>query len=236
MSVAVTQFYIRSPKEEEFHEISKSTGNTFPFPCHRPHLQLDTVLELNGTGTALQGGEGNVTVLQRRDVRVLAGTQSPGLILALLHYNGKVRVWEIVRGTTGGTVMLVRHPLPIRSDTLVDGEGLRTRGVKHQSNVGNVIGLAQIQGKIHVVRVLDALEHGLGLPPSRTMGIVEIGQEGGRMIIPPTDFATLFMGVTSLLTELDFILVTTGVGGVHGSVESCILEFGNATLQGRGRE
>lgn len=217
-------------------EISKTPGDTFPCPCHHSHLQLDTVLKLNGTGTALQGREGDITVLQRRDVRVLAGAQSPGLILALLHYNGKVRVWEIVRGTTSSTVVLVRHPLAIRSDTLVDGEGLRARGVEDQSNVGDVIGLAQIQGKIHVVRVLDTLEHGLGLPPCGTMGIVQIGQEGGRMIIPPTDFATLFMRVASLLTELDFILVTTGVGGVHGSVESCILEFGNATLKGGERE
>lgn len=43
--------------------------------------------------------------------------------------------------------------------------------------------LTQIQRQIHMVRMLDALEHGLRLPPGWILRIVQIRQVCRRMIV-----------------------------------------------------
>jgi len=45
--------------------------------------------------------------------------------------------------------------------------------------------LTKVQSQIHIVRVLNALEHGLRLPPRWTLRIMQIRQEGWIMIIVP---------------------------------------------------
>lgn len=99
---------------------------TFNWSYCNNYLQLAAGVELNGTGSTLQGGEGNVSVAQRRNVTVFAGTQRPRLILALLHDNGEVGVWQVVGGAASGAVVLIRHPWPVRSDSLVHGERFGT--------------------------------------------------------------------------------------------------------------
>lgn len=199
------------------------------------HLQFDAVVKLNGTGTALQRGEGNVSVTERRDVTVLTRTQGTGLVIAFFDHHGGVRIGQIVRLTASGTVMLVRHPVSVGRNPLVDGERLGTRGVEDDADVGDVVGLAQVQRQVDVIG-LDALEHGLRLPPGGLVRIVEIGEGGSRMVVPSAHLATLLVRVARLLAHLDLILLTARVGRLHCGVVGGVLELGNTALrEGRGR-
>lgn len=85
-----------------------------------PLLQFSAALKIDATGTTLQRGEGNLTVPQRRDITVFAGTQSMGLALTLA--NGS-RIWQGVGVATGGTVELVGNPGSTLRGPLVNRKG-----------------------------------------------------------------------------------------------------------------
>lgn len=102
-----------------------------------PFLQLLTALEVDATGTALERGEGDFTVAQRRDVAVLAGAEGVSLALALA--NG-TRVGQTVGVPTDGTVELVGYPGAVLRGALVDRKGLGTRRTEEDAYVGYIIG------------------------------------------------------------------------------------------------
>lgn len=89
-----------------------------------------------------------------------------------------------------------------------------------------------------MVRVLNALEHGLRLPPRGMVRVVQIGQVMGRVVVPSAHVAALLVRISGLLAELHLGLFAARIGRVHGCVVSCVLKLGNTTLGigGLGRE
>lgn len=88
-----------------------------------PLLQLQAVLEIVSTRPTFQRRKGNVSELQRRNVRVFAGTERSRLVLALLDGKG---VGKTVSTSAGGTVVLVRNPRAVLSHTLGNRKGFWT--------------------------------------------------------------------------------------------------------------
>lgn len=93
--------------------------------------------------------------------------------------------------------------------------------------------LTQVERQVHVVRVLDALEHGLGLPPRGMVRVVQIGEVMGGVVVPSAHVAALLVRIARLLAELHLGLFTARIRRMHGGVVSCIFKLRDAAL-GRG--
>lgn len=103
------------------------------------HLQDGAVVEVVGTGPALQGGEGHIAPGERRDVAEVVGAERLLLVIAGAD---EAAVLLLVRLLARAAVVLVRHPRRPLATALVDGKALRAAGVELQPHVGDVEGLA----------------------------------------------------------------------------------------------
>lgn len=95
-----------------------------------------------------------------------------------------------------------------------------------------VISLTQMQGKINLVRILDAFEHCLRLPPSGSVGIVEVGQVACAVITQSTGVTAFsLIRVARLVAEVCVALLAARIRRLHEYVVGGILELGNTTLE-----
>lgn len=101
-------------------------------------LQHRALLKVVGTGTALQGGKGNVAPVQGGDVAELRGAEGHPLILTRPQ---GVTLRTAIGFLAGGTVVLVGLPGSTGACALVDGKALGPTGVEPQSHVGDLVGL-----------------------------------------------------------------------------------------------
>lgn len=92
--------------------------------------------------------------------------------------------------------------------------------------------LTQAQGDVDRVGVLDAEGHGLALPPGALLLAVEVGEEGGVVVVPGVaGVAAVAQGAGVLGAHVQAIILRGGparVGGLHGPAEGGVLEDGHA--------
>lgn len=134
-----------------------------PLPLCTPlpltHLQDGAVVEVVGTGPALQRGESHVAAGQWRDVAEVVGAERLLLVLAGAD---EAAVQLLVRLLARAAVVLVRHPWRPLAAALVDGKALWAAGVELQPHVGDVECLAcrrRIEGKMEGSKVNTETKH-----------------------------------------------------------------------------
>lgn len=95
--------------------------------------------------------------------------------------------------------------------------------------------LTEVQGEVDGVRVLDARQHGLALPPGSVLLVVVVGQVHGAVVVPRV------LGVADVAglgdpggAGLDAVLLRRGAAGVgrhHRHVERGVHELRHAALR-----
>lgn len=96
-------------------------------------------------------------------------------------------------------------------------------------------GLTEMQGEVDGVRVLDARQHGLALPPGGVQVVVVVGQVQGTVVVPGVVGVADVAGLGDAGgAGLDTILLrrgAAGVGGRHRHVERGVNKLGHAALR-----
>lgn len=101
---------------------------------------------------------------------------------------------------------------------------------------GDVIGgLTEVQGEVDGVRVLDARQHGLALPPGGVLLVVVVGQVHGAVVVPGVPGVADVAGLCDPGgAGLHAVLLgrrAAGVGRHHRDVKSGVNELGHAALR-----
>lgn len=101
---------------------------------------------------------------------------------------------------------------------------------------GDVCGdLTEVQGEVDGVRVLDARQHGLALPPSGVLLVVVVGQVHGAVVVPGVPGVADVAGLGDPGgAGLHAVLLgrrAAGVGRHHGHVKSGVHKLRHAALR-----
>lgn len=111
------------------------------------HLKHWALVEVVGTGAALQGGESHVAPCQRGDVAELVRAQGRPLVIAGL----KVSLGSLlISPLTGAAVVLVWQPRPRLLAPPIDGKALGPAGMKLQPDVCYFESLTYRKKQMHV--------------------------------------------------------------------------------------
>lgn len=193
-----------------------------------PFLELEGRVEEVGGATALQGGEGDVSSRQRRDVRVLRRAERARLLAGA----GERALRQAVGVAARRAVELVRRPGAVLRRPLVDGEALRAGRVEHQADVGDVERLPQVQRDVDLV--VGGILHRVRLPPGLVVGVVQVGEVARRELALVAAVAGAAR-VGAERARLHAVLaaapvLTARVGGLHVQVEGGVLERRDASL------
>ncbi len=142
-----------------------------------PALQLGRLVERVGVGATLESTKRHVSSTQRSYITELVRTQRYGLIAS----GDDPVIGHAIRSLTIRAVVLIRLPVACLARSLVDGKVLGTRRLESHLNVGDNVGLAQVQGQIYVVRILHVKLHGVRLPPGGRVDQIGVGEILGRV-------------------------------------------------------